>query len=222
MLTSLAYDGLVAYRRADGVAAGPSWARSRRAPAAQPRRPHLRVHAPRGAAVFRRHRRFRPGISARRWSGSCASRVTLPTALRRHRGRAALYAKACPLRPVAWDRVGSDDRTITIHLTAPDADFLDNLTLPFAFVVPAGTPATASRNLAPPGTGPYRIAAWDARRGGRLVRNPRFRPTAARPAGFADRIEFTRTTSATARRALAAVERGKTDVCSSPRRWTAC
>ena len=102
--------------------------------------------------------------------------------------------------------------TITVHLTARDADFLHKLTLPFAFVVPAGTPARTSMDLAPPGTGPYRIAAWDSRRGARLVRNPRFRPTAARPAGFADRIEFTRTSSSDGEKRVAAVERGKTDV----------
>ena len=45
---------------------------------------------------------------------------------------------------------------------SPDADFLHKLTLPFAFVVPAGTPASTASDLAPLGTGPYRIAAWDS------------------------------------------------------------
>ena len=41
-----------------------------------------------------------------------------------------------------------------------------------------------------PGTGPYRIARFDLRRGGRLVRNRHFRPWSqeARPDGFADEI----------------------------------
>ena len=82
-------------------------------------------------------------------------------------------------------------RTITVHLTAPDPDFLHTLTTPFAYVLPSATPAhTADKDFAPPGTGPYRVARWDARRGGVLVRNPHFRATAARPAGFADRIEI--------------------------------
>ena len=34
-------------------------------------------------------------------------------------------------------------RTITVHLTAPDPEFLHKLTMPFAYVVPSGTPAHA-------------------------------------------------------------------------------
>src|SRR4029079_17569847 len=102
---------------------------------------------------------------------------------------------ACMRRPAHCDLshgIESDPGTgtITIHLTAPDAELLDKLTMPFAYVVPPGTPAHRSLNLAPPGTGPYRFAAWDSGRGGRLVRNPRFRPTADRPAGLVDRIDF--------------------------------
>ena len=68
-------------------------------------------------------------------------------------------------------------------------------------------------NLAPPGTGPYRIAAWDSGRGGSLVRNPRFRPTANRPAGLVDRIEFRGSARGEgAARGIAAVERGTADV----------
>ena len=102
---------------------------------------------------------------------------------------------ACMRRPARCDLsrgVESDRRrgTITIHLTAPDAELLDKLTMPFAYVVPAGTPARRSLNLAPPGTGPYRFAEWDSRRGGRLVRNPRFHPNANRPPGLVDQIAF--------------------------------
>jgi ABC-type transport system substrate-binding protein len=82
-------------------------------------------------------------------------------------------------------------RTITVHLTRPDAEFLHKLTFQFAYVVPADTPRRRTGDRAPPGTGPYRFAAWDADRGGQLVRNPHFRSWSpqARPAGFADRIE---------------------------------
>ena len=91
--------------------------------------------------------------------------------------------------------IESDERTrtTTVHLIARDPDFLHKLTLPFASVVPAGTPARRTREFAAPGTGPYRIAAWGAR-GGELIRNAHFRPTAARPAGFVDRIEIKRST----------------------------
>jgi ABC-type transport system substrate-binding protein/DNA-binding SARP family transcriptional activator len=109
--------------------------------------------------------------------------------------------------------IESDERTrtITVHLTARDPDFLPELTLPFASVLPAGTPASKSRSFAAPGTGPYRIAAWDAR-GGELVRNTRLRPTAARPAGFADRIEIRRSPPGRLDARVAAVQRGSVDV----------
>ena len=109
--------------------------------------------------------------------------------------------------------IESDERTrtITVHLTARDPDFLPQLTLPFASVLPAGTPASKARAFAAPGTGPYRIAAWDAR-GGELVRNTRLRPTAARPAGFADRIEIRRSPPGRLDARVAAVQRGSVDV----------
>jgi peptide/nickel transport system substrate-binding protein len=104
-------------------------------------------------------------------------------------------------------------RTITVHLTAPDPEFLHKLTMPFAYLVPAGTPpGRTDEDLAPPGTGPYRIARWDARRGGVLVRNPRFRPIPARPAGFPDRIEIKLSRLGDFEAHTAAVERGRVDV----------
>ena len=82
-------------------------------------------------------------------------------------------------------------RTITVHLTRPDGEFLHKLTVPMGYVVPADTPVRLLGNRPPPGTGPYRVASWDVKRGGTLVRNPHFRSWSdARPAGYADRIEF--------------------------------
>ena len=53
-------------------------------------------------------------------------------------------------------------RTITVHLTRRDPDFLHKLTMSCAFVVPAGSPRRATTGRTPPGTGPYRVAAWDS------------------------------------------------------------
>jgi len=104
-------------------------------------------------------------------------------------------------------------RTITVHLTAPDPEFLHKLTLPWAYVVPPGTPAHADDPaFAPPGTGPYRVVRWDVRRGGVLVRSPHFRPTAARPAGFPDRMELEVTPLGRVETHTAAVERGTSDL----------
>jgi YVTN family beta-propeller protein len=84
--------------------------------------------------------------------------------------------------------VNSAANTITFHLTAPDRYFLYELALPYAFAVPAGTPPRLHRPI--PATGPYMFASFRARRGIRLVRNPRFREwsPAAQPNGFPESI----------------------------------
>ena len=90
--------------------------------------------------------------------------------------------------------IDPEERTITIHLTEPDADFPTRLALPAASVVPSDSPARFARESPLPGTGPYRVESFD-RDGGRivLVRNEEFRVWShdARPDGFADEIDFT-------------------------------
>jgi hypothetical protein len=105
-------------------------------------------------------------------------------------------------------------RTITIHLTRPDAEFLHKLTLQFADVVPATTDRRPTGDRAPPGTGPYRVAAWDTKHGGYLVRNPHFRSSSprARPAGFADRIEVHVVPPGATRAQVRAVQNGTADL----------
>ena len=77
--------------------------------------------------------------------------------------------------------------TVVIRLDEPDPDFLYRLALPFAAAVPPGT-GKPSRLV--PGTGPYRIAAFD-RRHVRLERNPYFRVWSplAKPDGYPDVID---------------------------------
>jgi peptide/nickel transport system substrate-binding protein len=97
--------------------------------------------------------------------------------------------KRCNLaRGIVTDRAA---RTVTFRLTAPDADFLAKLALPFAVAVPAKTGSREATSRPLPATGPYRIAAY--RKGAktlRLVRNPRFREWSrdAQPDGFPDSI----------------------------------
>ena len=91
--------------------------------------------------------------------------------------------------------IETDDeaRTVTFHLVEPDPDFLNKLTMPFAFAVPAGTPDTPAGTTPIPATGPYMIERYTPGRGGEvvLVRNPEFiQWSAARPNGFPDRIVF--------------------------------
>jgi YVTN family beta-propeller protein len=85
-----------------------------------------------------------------------------------------------------------NDSVVTFHLTRPDPEFLHKLTLNFAFVLPAGTPARAADIRPVPATGPYMVASYQRRHRLVLTRNPRFREwsQAAQPDGYPDRIEL--------------------------------
>lgn len=106
-------------------------------------------------------------------------------------------ADAClkdgPNCTLAGGVVGNEaDRTITFHLTHPDAEFFDKLSFPHAYVLPADTPAHDLGNDAPPGTGPYRIVSYDPNHGMTVERNPFFKVWApeAQPDGYADHIVY--------------------------------
>lgn len=84
-------------------------------------------------------------------------------------------------------------RSVTFHLTEPDAEFLDRLAWFHAAIVPASTPPHDTGNTAPPGTGPYRVTSYDPATGMVLQRNPYFQEWAhnAQPAGYPDTIQVT-------------------------------
>lgn len=99
-------------------------------------------------------------------------------------------ADACSSKPAACTLgrgITTDDaaRRITFHLTAPDADFLYKLAIPFAFAVPSHSEAGVQ-----PATGPYKVARYKPQQELRLVRNPRFREwsRAAQPDGYPDEL----------------------------------
>jgi peptide/nickel transport system substrate-binding protein len=103
-------------------------------------------------------------------------------------GASACKASACDLsKGVVADDAAS---TLTIHLTAPDPEFLDKLALPFAYVVPASTSKKLTGNKVPPGTGPYMWKSYDPTKAAVLVRNPFFKVwnADAQPAGYPDEI----------------------------------
>lgn len=85
-----------------------------------------------------------------------------------------------------------NDAVVSFHLTHEDPEFLHKLSLDFAYILPAGTPARPADVRPVPATGPYMVASY--RRNHRLVltRNPRFREwsQAAQPDGYPDRIEL--------------------------------
>jgi YVTN family beta-propeller protein len=90
----------------------------------------------------------------------------------------------------------NDAGTVTFHLVEPDPDFVFKQTMPFAFPVPAGTPAKRPPDTPVPATGPYVIDRYVGERiegqfVGRqivLIRNPEFSPWSHRPDGFPDQI----------------------------------
>jgi YVTN family beta-propeller protein len=129
---------------------------------------------------------------------------------------------ACQKHPPTCDLsrgiVTSDaDRTVTFHLTAPDAEFLYKLAVPFGSIVPTGTPVGGTQPV--PGTGPYKVDAFIPHRYARLVRNPSFHmwSRAAQPEGLPDTIEVSTNLTkgkgppATARAAFLAAAAGRID-----------
>jgi peptide/nickel transport system substrate-binding protein len=217
---SLAYDGLVAYRRVEG-AAGATLVGALATSAPEPIDGGLTY-------VFS----LRPGL---RYSDGTPVRPTdFRASVERFLQATRNYSSGEALPPLFDGIVGArrclrsttrcdlsrgiqtnvTARTITIHLTQPDSDLLHKLTMQFAYVVPAGSPTRATKGRPPPGTGPYRIVAWDVHRGGTLIRNRYFRSSAARwrGEGFADRIEVGLHDAKAIERPIAAVERGDADL----------
>ena len=126
-------------------------------------------------------------------------------------------AKLCkPGRPCDLSRgIATDSaaRTVTFHLSAPNADFLTRLALPFAVAVPVGTPAHDVGRHPLPATGPYMISSYTKRQV-RVVRNPRFREWSAdaRPDGYPDIISFAEQPLADPLARARAIERGTADI----------
>jgi YVTN family beta-propeller protein len=110
--------------------------------------------------------------------------------------------------------------TVTFHLRRPDPEFLNQLELPFAYVLPAGTPPhdTGTRPL--PATGPYAIATYQPRSELTLVRNRYFHEwsKAAQPDGYPDKIVLR--IRGTPKSVIADVLHKKADLFLSAGSWT--
>jgi peptide/nickel transport system substrate-binding protein len=122
---------------------------------------------------------------------------------------------ACsPEDPESCDLSGSidvDHEAVTFHLATPDPELPLKLAMPFAYPVPADTPAE-DQGLRPlPATGPYAIVEANQERI-ELARNPRFREwsAAAQPEGFVDAITWR--FEETVVEAFDGLERGEVDV----------
>jgi YVTN family beta-propeller protein len=129
----------------------------------------------------------------------------------------AARCKKLPKRCDLSQGIVADDstQTVTFHLVAPDPEFLYKLALPFAHVVPAGTPPKEAGTQPPPGTGPYVIASYRPNHLLKLARNPHFHEwsKAAQPDGYPDEIAIKM--GGTADEEMNDVIRGKADVVST-------
>lgn len=104
-------------------------------------------------------------------------------------------ADACLKTPATCslkDGVVADDSayTVTIHLTAPSAEFLYQLATPFGTILPADTPAKDLGTSPAPGTGAYMFTSYDPNKALVLKRNPYFKEFSAdaMPDGYPDEI----------------------------------
>ena len=91
---------------------------------------------------------------------------------------------------VADDKKG----TITFHLTQPDGTFPEYMAVPFAYVLPAGTPDKdiSTDDSARVATGPYLIKSYTPKQSIEIVRNPAFKEwTEDSPDGYLDGIDIT-------------------------------
>ncbi|HJQ50423.1 MAG TPA: ABC transporter substrate-binding protein [Gaiellaceae bacterium] len=111
-------------------------------------------------------------------------------------------------------------KTVTFHLTSADPEFLYQLAVPTASVVPAGTPPKLPGGGPGPATGPYRISAYRADHYLTLVRNRYFREwsRAAQPDGYPNRIEIRISPKNSADDLIKTVASGRADLVSTL--WT--
>jgi peptide/nickel transport system substrate-binding protein len=103
-------------------------------------------------------------------------------------GASACSTKGCNLSKGV---IANDSAyTLTINLTAPDAELMDQLALPFAYAVPPNTSLKLTGNNVPPGTGPYMWKSYNPNTEAVLVRNPYFHVwnAEAQPAGYPNEI----------------------------------
>jgi peptide/nickel transport system substrate-binding protein len=105
-------------------------------------------------------------------------------------GASKCSTKGCDLAKSGGVVANDSAYTLTINLTAPDPELMDQLSLPFAFAVPAGTSPKLTGNNVPPGTGPYMWKSYNPNTEAVLVRNPHFKQWSAiaQPAGNPNEI----------------------------------
>ena len=89
--------------------------------------------------------------------------------------------------------VNAATNTVVFNLIAPDAEFLDQLAVPFGSILPANTPAKDQGDTPIPGTGAYYFSSYNPNSALIMKRNKYFKvwSAAAQPQGYPDEIEMT-------------------------------
>lgn len=125
-------------------------------------------------------------------------------------------ATACLARPASCTLngglvVNAQTNSVVFHLSQPDPEFLDQLAMPFASILPAGSPAKDAGTNPLPGTGPYYFASYTPSTALVMKRNPYFKvwSATAEPAGYPNEIDETFGLSAEAE--VTAIENGQAD-----------
>lgn len=105
-------------------------------------------------------------------------------------GASKCSTKGCNLAKSGGVIANDSAYTLTINLTQPDPELMDQLALPFAYAVPANTSMKLTGNNVPPGTGPYMWKSYNPNTEAVLVRNPYFHVwnKLAQPAGYPNEI----------------------------------
>ncbi|HUY98106.1 MAG TPA: ABC transporter substrate-binding protein [Verrucomicrobiae bacterium] len=130
-------------------------------------------------------------------------------------------ASACLKTPATCTLAGgvvadSAKDTVTFHLTQPDAEFLDQLAVPFGSILPADAPPHDAGTVPLPTTGPYYFKSYQPNSELTLVRNPYFHvwSAAAEPQGYPNKIVMT--FGQTVESEVTAVENGQADWMGDP------
>jgi peptide/nickel transport system substrate-binding protein len=105
---------------------------------------------------------------------------------------------ACVTKPATCTLSGgvvtnASTNTVVFNLIKPDAEFLDQLAVPFGSIVPASTPGKDQGDTPVPGTGAYMFSKYNPNTELVMKRNPYFKvwSAAAQPQGYPDTIEMT-------------------------------
>jgi peptide/nickel transport system substrate-binding protein len=107
--------------------------------------------------------------------------------------------------------ISGKGNTVTINLTAPDAEFKYKLAVPHASILPASAPPNDAGSKPIPGTGAYYFSSYDSNKQLVMKRNPYFHvwSQAAQPDGYPD--EITQSFGLTVEAQVTAVENGQAD-----------